>query len=124
MATTEWIIQELERLVAEIKRTPLAPSNAGGGGAPSSVAGGGGGWKKARVTFWAVEEKEGPKGPYARAALYVAWREDGEDCKAKMSTIDQKLIRSVDPLVKGTHIEYQSEKNGQYENVTAIRVTG
>ena len=125
MSTNAFIIGELERLIAELKRTPSTPSNAAGGGASAPAGGGGnplGEWKKAKVTFWGVEEKQGPKGPYLRAALYVAWRENGEDRKAKMSSIDRKLIESTDPLQKGDLIEYQSEKRGEYENFTAIRV--
>lgn len=126
MSDRAYIIGELERLVAELKRNPQTPSNAAGGGASAPAGGGGnplGAWQRARVTFWTVEEKLGPKGPYCRASLYVAWRENGEDRKAKMSTLDRKLIESVDPLQKGDMIEYQSQKRGEYEDVTAIRVT-
>ena len=123
MSTNQWIIGELERMLAELRK-PQAPSNAGGGGTPAPAAGGGatlGAWKRAKVTFWGVEEKQGPKGPYYRAALYVSWVENGERMSAKMSTLDRKLIEAIDPLEKGSSIEYQSEKNGQYENVIAVR---
>jgi len=123
MSTNQWIIGELERMLAELRK-PQAPSNAGGGGTPAPAAGGGatlGAWKRAKVTFWGVEEKQGPKGPYTRAALYVSWVENGERMSAKMSTLDRKLIEAIDPLEKGASIEYQSEKNGQYENVIAVR---
>ena len=126
MADNDWIVGELEKLVATIKGQTTRAAPAAGGTSPSAAGAFGdalGQWKRARVTFWGVEQKEGPKGPYTRAALYVAWTENGESRSEKMSSINQRLIESIDPLNKGDTIEYQSEANGKFVNFTAVRKT-
>jgi len=125
MSDRDFIIGELEKLVANLKGT-IRAAPAAGGSVPSAAGAFGdalGQWKRARVTFWNVEQKEGPKGPYVRAALYVAWTENGESKSEKMSSINQRLIESIDPLNKGDTIEYQSEANGKFVNFTAVRKT-
>lgn len=128
MTDRAWIIGELERLVAELKKNPLqAPSNAGGGGAPSSSAGGGanlGAWKKGKVTFWNVEEKTSARGPFTAARVGISWVENGERKSEFLSTIDRALIHRIDPLEKGTLVEYTSETNAKgYLDLTDLRVT-
>lgn len=131
MTDRAWIVGELERLVAELKKNPntQAPSNAGGGGAPSSSAGGGapnlGAWKRAKVTFWSVEEKQGENGPFTAAAVGLSWVENGERKSQVLRTIDRKLIMRIDPVEKGAHVEYTSAINAKgFENLTDLRVTG
>ena len=125
MSERDYIIGELEKLVATLKQTIRAAPPAGGSVPPAAGAFSDalGQWRKARVTFWGVEQKEGPKGPYVRAALYVAWTENGEQRSEKMSSINQRLIESIDPLAKGDTIEYQSQSNGKYTDFTAVRKT-
>lgn len=131
MTDRAWIIGELERLVAELKKNPVpqAPSNAGGGGAPSSSAGSGapnlGAWKRARVTFWNVEEKQSARGPFTAARVGLSWVENGERKSQFLSTLDRNLIMRIDPLEKGVNVEYTSATNAKgYEDLTDLRVTG
>ena len=130
MTDRAWIVGELERLVNELKKDPVpqTPSNAGGGGAPSSSAGGGvnlGAWKRAKVTFWNVEEKQSDRGPFTAARVGVAWVENGERKSEFLSTIDRALIMRIDPLEKGANVEYTSAINKKgYLDLTDLRVTG
>ena len=129
MTDRAWIVGELERLVNELKKpAPQTPSNAGGGGAPSSSAGGGvnlGAWKRAKVTFWNVEEKQSDRGPFTAARVGVRWVENGEMKSEFLSTIDRALIMRIDPLEKGANVEYTSAINKKgYLDLTDLRVTG
>jgi hypothetical protein len=125
MTDRAWIIGELERLVNELKKNPIAAQ--GGGGAPAPAAPASlGAWKKAKCTFWAVEEKISEKSgkAYCKARIGLSWIEDGESKSCFLSTLDRKLIESIDPVNKGDRVEYQTERSGQYENLTALRVVG
>ncbi len=128
MSTNQWIIGELERLLAELRK-PQAPSNAGGGGTPAPAAGGGapnlGAWKRAKVTFWNVEEKQSTRGPFTAARVGLSWVENGERKSQFLSTLNRELIMRIDPLEKGANVEYTSATNAKgYEDLTDIRVTG
>lgn len=125
MTDRTWIVGELERLVNELKKQPIVAQ--GGGGAPAPAAPASlGAWKKAKCTFWAVEQKISEKSgkAYCKARIGLSWIEDGESRSCFLSTLDRKLIESIDPVNKGDRVEYQSEKQGQYENLTALRVVG
>ena len=130
MTDRAWIVGELERLVNELKKNPASqtPSNAGGGGAPSSSAGGGvnlGAWKRAKVTFWNVEEKTSARGPFTTARVGLSWVENGERKSQFLSTLNRDLIMRIDPLEKGVNVEYTSATNAKgYEDLTDLRVTG
>jgi hypothetical protein len=130
MTDRAWIVGELERLVNELKKNPVpqTPSNAGGGGAPSSSAGGGvnlGAWKRAKVTFWNVEEKTSARGPFTTARVGLSWVENGERKSQFLSTLNRDLIMRIDPLEKGVNVEYTSATNAKgYEDLTDLRVTG
>ncbi len=129
MTDRAWIVGELERLVNELKKNPpQTPSNAGGGGAPSSSAGGGvnlGAWKRAKVTFWNVEEKTSARGPFTTARVGLSWVENGERKSQFLSTLNRDLIMRIDPLEKGVNVEYTSATNAKgYEDLTDLRVTG
>jgi hypothetical protein len=130
MTDRAWIVGELERLVNELKKNPApqTPSNAGGGGAPSSSAGGGvnlGAWKRAKVTFWNVEEKTSARGPFTTARVGLSWVENGERKSQFLSTLNRDLIMRIDPLEKGVNVEYMSATNAKgYEDLTDLRVTG
>jgi hypothetical protein len=130
MTDRAWIVGELERLVNELKKNPVpqTPSNAGGGGAPSSSAGGGvnlGAWKRAKVTFWNVEEKTSARGPFTTARVGLSWVENGERKSQFLSTLNRDLIMRIDPLEKGVNVEYMSATNAKgYEDLTDLRVTG
>lgn len=130
MTDRAWIVGELERLVNELKKNPApqTPSNAGGGGAPSSSAGGGvnlGAWKRAKVTFWNVEEKTSARGPFTTARVGLSWVENGERKSQFLSTLNRDLIMRIDPLEKGVNVEYTSATNARgYEDLTDLRVTG
>ena len=129
MTDRAWIVGELERLVNELKKpAPQTPSNAGGGGAPSSSAGGGvnlGAWKRAKVTFWNVEEKTSARGPFTTARVGLSWVENGERKSQFLSTLNRDLIMRIDPLEKGVNVEYTSATNAKgYEDLTDLRVTG
>jgi hypothetical protein len=130
MTDRAWIVGELERLVNELKKNPApqTPSNAGGGGAPSSSAGGGvnlGAWKRAKVTFWNVEEKTSARGPFTTARVGLSWVENGERKSQFLSTLNRDLIMRIDPLEKGVNVEYTSATNAKgYEDLTDLRVTG
>jgi len=130
MTDRAWIVGELERLVNELKKNPApqTPSNAGVGGAPSSSAGGGvnlGAWKRAKVTFWNVEEKTSARGPFTTARVGLSWVENGERKSQFLSTLNRDLIMRIDPLEKGVNVEYMSATNAKgYEDLTDLRVTG
>ena len=129
MTDRAWIVGELERLVNELKKpAPQTPSNAGGEGAPSSSAGGGvnlGAWKRAKVTFWNVEEKTSARGPFTTARVGLSWVENGERKSQFLSTLNRDLIMRIDPLEKGVNVEYTSATNAKgYEDLTDLRVTG
>lgn len=125
MTDRTWIIGELERLVNELKKTPL-PAAAGGSAPAPAAAASLGAWKKAKCTFWSVEEKVSEKTgkAYCKARIGLSWIENGESKSCFLSTLDRKLIESIDPVTKGDRVEYQTETNGQFENLTALRVVG
>ena len=128
MTDRAWIIGELERLVNELKKNPISAQGGGGAPAPAAPAAPAslGAWKKGRCTFWAVEEKISEKSgkAYCKARIGLSWIENGESKSCFLSTLDRKLIESIDPVNKGDRVEYQTEQSGQYENLTALRVVG
>lgn len=111
------IIANLKRIIAELEADEPLPA---GGGAPAPADG----WKRARVTFWAVDQGTSKAGkPFTKGTVGLAWVENGRDCKARLSTFDEKLIGRIDPLEKGACVEYQSVQKGEYENLADLRVT-
>jgi hypothetical protein len=124
MPTTDWIIGELERIILEAKRPSTAPFSAGGGAAPRPSSGGGGGdWLRGKVTYWNVEEKEGPKGPYVKARVGISWVQDGERQSEFLSTLNRELIERIDPLNKGDLVEYKVLEKGKYRDLEDLRLS-
>lgn len=112
------IIANLRRIIAELEADEPLPA---GGGAPAPADG----WKRARVTFWAVDQGVSKKTgrPFTKGTVGLAWVDNGRDCRARLSTFDEKLIGRIDPLEKGAFVEYQSVQDGEYENLADLRVT-
>ena len=122
MSANQWIIGELERIIAELRKSPGPQQGATAFVAPAAVSKAvPAGWKRAKVTFWAVEEKMGQKGPYTAARVGLSWIENGERKSEFLSTFNRELIMRIDPLEKGTSVEYQDETKGQYRNLVDIR---
>lgn len=122
---TEDIVKRLEALLADIKgHQPVQggetqPQFKGKEEPPA-------GWKRALVTFWSVEEKQNDRGTYTAARVGLAWIEpDGERQSCFLSTFDKSLIMKLDPLQKGSRVEYRTDrdKSGR-EKLADLVVTG
>lgn len=122
---TEDIVKRLEALLADIKgHQPveggdIQPQFKGKEEPPA-------GWKRALVTYWVVEEKQNDRGAYTQGRVGLSWIEaDGERQSCFLSTFDRALILKIDPLQKGSKVEYRAfrDKSGK-EKLADLVVTG